>query len=120
MPAKLDIMVVDDNPDVLSMLREILTLEDYQVRTFADGASAIDAFCRRPADLVITDLGMPEVSGWMVAEAIREVSTQTPIVFITAVGEPVDPVIVRQLGVHSVLRKPFKLAQIREILRNIS
>jgi len=120
MPTSLDIMVVDDNPDVLSMFREILGLEGHLVRAFSEGALAIADFERQPADLVITDLGMPEVSGWEVARLIRQITSETPIVFITAVGEQVDQSIVDRLGVSTVLRKPFKLSQIKNILMDIA
>jgi len=120
MPDALDILVVDDNPDVLSMFREILCLEGHRVRTFADGASAMADFQRAPADLVIADLGMPEVTGWDVARSIREMSAQTPIVFVTAVGQGVDQKAVRRLRVSAVLRKPFRISQIRKILQEIA
>ncbi len=102
------------------MLEEVLSLEGHRSRTFEDGASAIADFRERPADLVITDLGMPEVTGWQVAKLIRDVSSETPIVFITAVGEYVDPELVKSLGISAVLRKPFRLARIREILQEIA
>jgi len=120
MSASLDILVVDDNPEVLSMFREILGMEGHLVRAFGEGALAVADFERQPADLVITDLGMPETSGWEVARLIRQITTETPIVFITAVGEQVDQSIVDQLKVSAVLRKPFKLSQIRNILMGIT
>lgn len=101
------------------MFEEILSLEGHQVRTYEDGAGAVDDFRRQPANLVISDLGMPDVSGWHVAQSIREISPATPIVFITAVGEYVDPQKVKSLGVLAVLRKPFRLTQIKDILQAI-
>lgn len=120
MAEALDILVVDDNPDILVMMSEILALDGHQVRTFGDGASAITDFQHQPADLVIADIGMPDVTGWQVAQSIRDVSTRTPIIFITAVGERVDEGMVHQLGVSAVLRKPFRISQIRKILREIT
>jgi len=120
MAEALDILVVDDNPDVLTMMREILTLDGHRVRTFGDGASAIMGFQHQPADLVIADIGMPEVTGWQVAQSIREMSTETPIVFITAVGERVDEKMVHLLGISAVLRKPFRLAQLKKTLQDIT
>jgi CheY-like chemotaxis protein len=117
--AELDILVVDDNPEVLAMFREILGMEGHQVRVFDNGTSAVADFRRQSADLIITDLGMPEVSGWEVARQVRRITAKTPIVFITAVGERVDQDIVDQLGVTAVLRKPFKLSQIKDILMQL-
>jgi len=101
------------------MIRDILAMQGHHVRAFADGASAVADFQRWPADLVITDLGMPEVSGWQVARSIRAVSLKTPIAFITAVGERVDEPSLLKLGITAVLHKPFRIAQVLEILQSV-
>jgi CheY-like chemotaxis protein len=119
-PKILDIIVVDDNPEILLMFEEILDLEGHRVRTFEDGKPAISEFRDRPADLVISDLGMPEMTGWQVAQKIRQYDAKVPIVFITAVGEYVDPEKIVALGVLTVLRKPFRLAEVRDILAKIT
>jgi len=120
MPAPLNILVVDDNAEVLATIRELLLLHGYRVRAFTEGAAAVADFRRAPADMVITDLGMPEVTGWQVAGAVRQMSATTPIVFITAVSERLDEDALRQLGIAEVLRKPFRISQISRVLHMLS
>ncbi len=116
MTQSLRILVVDDNPDVLKMFDEIFALEGHQVAVFNDGQSAIDAFDPQSFDIVITDLGMPDVTGWDVVRAIRAQRADMPIFIITAIGEYVDPDKVNQLGIQAVIRKPFRLAEMRALI----
>ncbi len=117
MSTPLQILVVDDNPDVLKMLDEILGLQGHRVVACDDGQTAIDTFNQQSFDIVITDLGMPEVNGWDIVQAVRDKSVDLPIFVITAIGEYVDSEKVRELDVQAVIRKPFRIAEINTLIQ---
>src|SRR6266568_666437 len=88
MEPRANILVVDDNPDKLSLLEAALRLEGYDVRTAADGEEALLAIESYPPDLVITDVMMPKMNGYELAERIRA-NPQTkfiPLILQTAAG----------------------------------
>jgi diguanylate cyclase (GGDEF)-like protein len=88
MEPRANILVVDDNPDKLSLLEAALRLEGYDVRTAADGEEALLAIDSYPPDLVITDVMMPKMNGYELAERIRG-NPQTkfiPLIMQTAAG----------------------------------
>jgi DNA-binding response OmpR family regulator len=75
----------------------------------ASGKEGLDLFRDERHDLVLTDLGMPEMSGWQVARAVKELSPETPIILVTGWGEELDPDAVREGGIDFVLAKPFRV-----------
>src|SRR6266566_9661541 len=88
MAAESNILVVDDNPDKLGLLEMTLRLAGYDVRTAADGVEALAAIESYPPDLVITDVMMPKMNGYELAERIRA-NPQTrfiPVIMQTAAG----------------------------------
>jgi CheY-like chemotaxis protein len=77
----------------------------YEVTAVTHGQEAITLFMQGYYDLVITDLGMPDVSGWDVAEAVKQKSPETPVVLITGWGVQVDSA--QRDKVDGVIAKPF-------------
>ena len=67
-------------------------------------------------DLVFTDLGMPEVSGWEVAKAVKEINPKTPVVIITGWGAMLDKRKARESGVDLQISKPFRVHELRELV----
>lgn len=103
------ILVVDDNSNVLELIRETLEGDEYDVITISEGAKAVDTALKELPDLILLDLIMPDVDGMKVLKMLRKkVEFQnTPIVFLTATK---DEKTVRQgekYGVTSYLTKPF-------------
>ena len=70
-PYRARILVVDDEPDLLEVIRETLAATGHEVETASSGSDGIARFRSRPFDAVLTDLGMPDVSGWEVARTVR-------------------------------------------------
>lgn len=114
------ILIVDDEPNITRVLRRSLTAHRYEVRTAADGESALETFRDFAPDLVITDLSMPEMSGIELCKAIRKTS-QTPIIVVSVKGEERTKVEALDAGADDYLTKPFGieelLARIRATLR---
>ena len=116
------ILVVDDEPQILRVLRMSLKAHRFDVRTAADGESAIDLFNDWSPDLVITDLSMPLMNGLELCREIRKIS-QTPIIVLSVKGEEKTKVEALDAGADDYITKPFGidelLARVRATLRRV-
>ena len=117
------ILVVDDDRDITGTLRAYLEQAGYGVAMVHDGASALAAFRRDKPDLVVLDLGLPEVDGLEVARAIRR-DSDTPIIMLTARVDETDRLVGLELGADDYVAKPFSprevVARVRAVLRRSS
>ena len=111
------VLLVEDDPSIASSLGDSLTGAGYVVDHVATGQAAIDA---EFGDLVLLDLGLPDMDGYDVCRAIRSVSN-VPIIVITARGEELDRVLGLELGADDYVVKPFGfrelVARIRAVAR---
>jgi two-component system, OmpR family, KDP operon response regulator KdpE len=115
------ILVVDDEPEILRAVRTNLAAHGYDVATATTGAEAATALSARHPDLLLLDLGLPDVDGVELIERIRAHSA-TPIVVLSARGGERDKVRALDLGADDYLTKPFGmdelLARVRVALRH--
>jgi signal transduction histidine kinase/ActR/RegA family two-component response regulator len=115
------ILVVDDEPEIREVLMEGLTDGGYKVTTASGGREAISKLDLVHFDVVMTDLGMPEVTGWDVVEAARARRPNMILGLVTGWGETLDPVKVRDHGISLVVSKPFQMERLlRELRRSIA
>ena len=114
------ILLVEDEIALSDPLSYLLEREGYEVEVAADGPSAVTAFDRDGADLVLLDLMLPGLPGTEVCREIRQRST-VPIIMLTAKDSEVDIVVGLELGADDYVTKPYKtrelLARIRAVLR---
>lgn len=114
------ILVVDDDPEILSLLRRGLIYEGYQVETASNGAEALTKAREREPDLVILDVMMPEIDGIEVSKRLRQAS-DVPILMLTAKGTTADKIAGLDSGADDYLVKPFVfdelIARVRARLR---
>jgi DNA-binding response OmpR family regulator len=114
------VLVVDDEEDVRSLVRELLSRAGYDVTDAPDGRAGLREFHARPADLVILDLQMPGVDGWMTLERIRDLS-DVPVLLLTARSAELDKVRGLKGGADDYVTKPFGrqelLARVETLLR---
>jgi CheY-like chemotaxis protein len=120
-PARLRILVVDDDPLVAKVLRDTMKMDGHEVATANGGQAGIDAFqagLKSDArfDLVMTDLGMPYVDGRKVAAAVKAASPATPVVLLTGWGQSLLADGEMPANVDRLLSKPPKMADLRETL----
>ena len=119
---KQTILLVDDERDILELLKYNLEKEGYQVRTAPDGRQALSV-ARTVPDLIVLDIMLPELDGWEVAKALRSrpETKSIPIIFLTAKDSEVDEVLGLELGAEDYIRKPVNVrslvARIRRVLR---
>ncbi|MBI4314762.1 MAG: response regulator transcription factor [Chloroflexi bacterium] len=114
------ILVVDDEPKITQLARDYLEHAGYTVVTARDGRSALAAFRTHKPDLMVLDLGLPEMDGLDVTRAVRRESS-VPIVMLTARGEESDKLVGLELGADDYMVKPFSpkelVARVRAVLR---
>ena len=114
------VLVVDDEPQILRALRINLRVREYEVITAATGAEALEVAGRHPPDLVILDLGLPDLSGLEVIEGLRG-WTSAPIVVLSGRADHSDKVEALDAGADDYVTKPFSmdelLARMRAALR---
>jgi signal transduction histidine kinase/CheY-like chemotaxis protein len=114
------ILVVDDEEFVRELLKEILESEGCRVSLAESGTEALELFSASQFDGVFTDVGMPGMSGWELAHAIREQSEMIPIAVITGWGEAVGSNEQKAAGVDWVVAKPFTADRISELVKDIN
>jgi two-component system alkaline phosphatase synthesis response regulator PhoP len=116
------ILVVDDEKDILELLKYNLEKEGYHVLTAQNGKEALRSMKQHP-NLVALDIMMPELDGWEVCKAIRKdpATAKTPIIFLTARDSEVDEVVGLELGADDYITKPVKvrtfLARVKRVLK---
>ena len=111
MPRKAVILVVDDEPHVLKLVKANLRSSGYKVLTAADGEQAIQSVERELPDLVLLDIMLPKVDGYTVCSRIREFST-VPVIMLTARSAQVDLVHGFEVGADDYLTKPFAVTEL--------
>ena len=114
---KARILVVEDEEDVRELLRDILTDAGHNVEIAADGSKGIMMFEKKEFDLVFTDLGMPEMSGWEVTEKIKSINDKVPVALITGWNVKLDETVMNDCRINFVLQKPFKMEQILNLVQ---
>ena len=114
------VLVVDDEAKIAQLARDYLERAGFAVLTAGDGRSALQQIRSRRPDLVVLDLGLPEVDGLEVTRTVRE-SSGIPIVMLTARDDELDKLLGLELGADDYITKPFSprelVARVRAVLR---
>jgi two-component system KDP operon response regulator KdpE len=114
------ILIVDDEPSILATMAPLLRARGYEVSTATSGHAALEAVDRQPPQLVILDLGLPDLDGIEVARRLRE-GRAIPILVLSARGAEQDKVAALDAGADDYVTKPFGseelLARVRAALR---
>jgi two-component system KDP operon response regulator KdpE len=114
-----DILIVDDEPQILRALRINLTARQYQVHTAADGVTALRETAEQHPDVIILDLGLPDLDG---VEVIRQLRTWTPVPIIVLSGRvgSSDKVEALDAGADDYVTKPFSVEELLARIRSIT
>jgi len=116
------ILVVDDEPKITQLVRDYLERAGYGVHAAADGKTALSLARTEKPDLVILDLGLPQMDGLDVTRELRK-SSDVPIIMLTARGEESDKLVGLELGADDYVTKPFSpkelVARVRVVLRRL-
>jgi len=117
------ILVVDDEPSLVAVLQPVLEAADYEVRVATDGAGAIAAIERGDSDVVLLDLGLPDLDGKAVIARVRPRS-DVPIIVVSARHQEAEKIAALDEGADDYVNKPFEIgelmARVRAALRRRS
>jgi signal transduction histidine kinase/ActR/RegA family two-component response regulator len=113
----LRVLVVDDDQGVREVLRDMLLALGHQVTECALGEEALQGYRVGLYDLILTDLGMPGVTGWKLAQTVRDLDPRVTISFVTGWGDEVRPETIQRAGVDHVITKPFTLEDVVAVTR---
>jgi DNA-binding response OmpR family regulator len=120
MPNPVHLLVVDDDPDVLDLLRRYFTGQGFRVSTAASGDGMDAVLVREAVDIVLLDLGLPDEDGLELTRRLRN-TWHGALIIITGRGDSVDRVVGLELGADDYVTKPFELrellARVRSVLR---
>ena len=115
------ILVVDDEPNIVELVRLYLRSEGFQVESAGDGREALEKAAAVHPALIVLDLMMPEVDGWEVTRRLREAGHRTPIIMLTAKGDDADKIVGLDLGADDYMAKPFNprelVSRVKAVLR---
>ena len=114
------VLVIDDEPNIIELVRLYLEQDGFAVLAAADGQDGLELHRRHDPDLVILDLMLPVIDGFEVCRRIRRTS-DTPIIMLTARSDDVDAIVGLELGADDYVTKPFNpralVARVRAVLR---
>jgi DNA-binding NtrC family response regulator len=112
--------VVDDEPIARDVLTEYLTGDGHTVETAVNGRDGFEKFKAGRFAVIITDRAMPEVGGDQLAAMVKEVAPATPVVLLTGFGDLMNAAGEKPDGVDLVVKKPIRLATLREVLAKMT
>ena len=114
------IALVDDDRNILTSVSIALESEGYRVKTYTDGASALDGLEGDPVDLAILDIKMPRMDGMELLRRLRQ-SSDMPVIFLTSKDDEIDELFGLKMGADDFIRKPFSqrllVERVRAVLR---
>ena len=113
------LLVVEDDPTIAEPLARALRRDGYDVDVRADGASALARANRGDVDMVLLDLGLPDIDGMDVCRRLRAESPSMPILMLTARADELDTVIGLDAGADDYVTKPFRLAELLARVRAV-
>ena len=115
------ILVVDDDPEIVTMLNTRLTKRGYKIVTAGDGNRAIELAKRERPDLVLLDVMMPGKSGWEVARALKQdpVTQNVKIVMVSAIGEKTNEITAPIYGADAHVDKPFEFEKLEKVIAGL-
>lgn len=115
------VIVVDDDPELRALLRRFLAEHGFETRAVEGGAALDRELSRNPADAIVLDLMIPGEDGLSICRRLRAAGDLTPIVMLTARGDPIDRIVGLETGADDYLPKPFEprelVARLSAVLR---
>lgn len=114
------IALVDDDRNILTSVAMTLEAEGFEVETYNDGQSALEAFNKRMPDMAVLDIKMPRMDGMDLLQRLRQKSAM-PVIFLTSKDDEIDEVLGLRMGADDYVKKPFSqrllVERIRALLR---
>lgn len=120
--SRLRVLVVDDDPKLLYILKRILEIDRHEVTISSGGLEAVHLFTSQPDgfDMVLTDINMKDLNGWEIAQAVRVLRPDLPLILITGSAAELQPAKLQQYGITEVVTKPYSLEDMQELIRKLA
>ncbi len=112
------IALVDDDRNILTSVSMTLESEGFEVETYNDGQSALDAFNRRLPDMAVLDIKMPRMDGMELLQRLRQ-KTNMPVIFLTSKDDEIDEILGLRMGADDYVKKPFSQRLLVERIRTL-
>ncbi len=112
----LEVLVIDDEEAVRDLLGDILRMLGHRVTTYSTGLEALSAYIPGQFQLVITDIGMPGLTGWQVAGVVRALDPDVMLAFVTGWAEDVSRDAMLQTEIEDVIAKPFTIEDVQRVI----
>ena len=106
------VLIVEDDPAMLTGLKDNFTYKGYKVLTAADGEKGLDAALNARPDLILLDLMLPKINGYEICRLIRQEGLEMPIIMLTAKSEESDVVLGLNIGADDYVTKPFSINEL--------
>ncbi len=116
-PMRAPILVIDDDPDIVDMLREALEGAGHRVVTARDGLEGLERLRSVRPSLILLDMRMPRMDGWEFARAARERGNTAPVVVITAAGDA--RAWAAEISADAFVSKPFTITQLLDVVERV-
>ncbi len=116
---KATVLIVDDSVEVTRTLRQMLESVSHEVTAVTDGEEGVTKYRESRFDIVVTDIGMPGISGWEVSKAIKGYDPEARVILITAWGVQLDEQKVKESGASLVIQKPFDTTRILSAIEEL-
>lgn len=112
MSENINILLVEDEPDLVLIIRNTLTSQGFNVRTAMDGEEGLRMFYAEKPDVLVADVMMPKMDGFTLARELRSINSEVPIMFLTAKNLKDDILEGFKLGADDYLTKPFSMDEL--------
>ncbi|MGB4593084.1 MAG: LytTR family DNA-binding domain-containing protein [Coriobacteriia bacterium] len=122
MDETINVLVVDDDVSIVEMIRMGLEADSMRVVSAGDGAEALEVLQREPVDVVLLDIMMPRVDGWMALMEIRNnpLTADIPVIMLTAKTQDLAKILAFKQGVQQYVTKPFNLMELSARVRSLT
>src|SRR5450756_1309751 len=121
MDPTMNVLVVDDDPSIVEMIRLGLETDGMHVLSAGDGAEALDVLKHEPVDVILLDIMMPRVDGWMALMEIRTnpATADIPVIMLTAKTQDLAKILAFKQGVQQYVTKPFNIIELSARVRSL-
>ena len=114
------VLVVDDEPEVITVVSEYLKMDGHDVQTARSGPEALECFSKGGFDLVITDRGMPEMNGDKMATAIKEIAPEIPVIMLSGFADVMKATADQPNAIDCIISKPISLNGLRKAMADVA
>ncbi|MCF7803354.1 MAG: response regulator [Candidatus Marinimicrobia bacterium] len=115
----LQVLIVDDNKNICTLLEDILSLDNHTSAVANDGKAAKAALENGKYDVVFCDLTLPDISGWDIVQHIKDNTPETEVVIISGMGDSIDQEKLSEHNIDNVIHKPFQITDVQSVLADL-